>query len=197
MIKNYLKVAWRNLVRNKTHTFINMAGLSVGLACSLMILLWVQNELDMDAFHKNGKNLYQVYEQQHFDNKITGQYYTPGVLAAELKRVIPEIQNAVGRRRPKRKSRPPAYAHGWRFAGRALRHQVGADAVAVADLHADPGDRPDRADPDRGAAGQQCRRNGQRHRRRQAPAARLDRQHSGLSRSQNFVFPVPSMRSLH
>src|SRR6201996_5193779 len=95
MIKNYLKVAWRNLVRNKAHTFINMAGLSVGLACSLLILLWVQNELNMDAFHKNGKSLYQVYEQQHFDNKITGQYYTPGVLAAELKRVVPEVQYAV------------------------------------------------------------------------------------------------------
>jgi putative ABC transport system permease protein len=95
MIKNYLKVAWRNLVRNKAHTFINMAGLSVGLACSLLILLWVQNELDMDAFHKNGPNLYQVYEQQHYDNKINGQYYTPGVLAAEIKRVIPEVQYAV------------------------------------------------------------------------------------------------------
>jgi predicted permease len=98
MIKNYLKVAWRTLVRNKAHTFINMAGLSVGLACSLMILLWVQNELNMDAFHKNGKNLYQVYEQQHFDNKVTGQYYTPGVLAAEIKRVIPEVQYAVSTR---------------------------------------------------------------------------------------------------
>src|ERR1700744_1328632 len=95
MIKNYLKVAWRNLVKNRTHTFINMAGLSVGLACSLLILLWVQNEVDMDGFHKNGKNLYQVYEQQHFDNKVNGQYYTPGVLAAELKRVIPEVQYAV------------------------------------------------------------------------------------------------------
>jgi putative ABC transport system permease protein len=95
MITNYLKVAWRNLVRNKAHTFINMAGLSVGLACSLMILLWVQNELNMDDFHKNGKNLYQVYEQQHYDNKINGQYYTPGILASEMKRVIPEIQNAV------------------------------------------------------------------------------------------------------
>ncbi|HEY4195790.1 MAG TPA: ABC transporter permease, partial [Mucilaginibacter sp.] len=94
MIRNYLKVAFRNLVRNKAHTFINMAGLSVGLACSLLILLWVQNELDMDAFHKNGKNLYQVYEQQHFDNKIHGQYYTPGILAAEIKRVIPEVQYA-------------------------------------------------------------------------------------------------------
>jgi len=94
MIKNYLKVAWRNLVKNKTHTFINMAGLSVGLACSLLILLWVQNELDMDAFHKNGPYLYQVYEQQHYDNKINGQYYTPGVLAAEIKRVIPEVKSA-------------------------------------------------------------------------------------------------------
>ncbi|HEY9001012.1 MAG TPA: ABC transporter permease [Mucilaginibacter sp.] len=95
MIKNYLKVAWRNLVKNRTHTFINMAGLSVGLACSLLILLWVQNEVNMDGFHKNGKYLYQVYEQQHYDNKINGQYYTPGVLAAELKRVVPEVQYAV------------------------------------------------------------------------------------------------------
>src|ERR1700748_109597 len=95
MIRNYLKVAWRNLVRNKAHTFINIAGLSVGLACSLLIMLWVQNELGIDAFHKNTKTLFQVYERQYFDNKIFGQYYTPGVLAAELKREVPEIQNAV------------------------------------------------------------------------------------------------------
>jgi putative ABC transport system permease protein len=95
MIRNYLKVAWRNLVRNKTHTFINIAGLSVGLTCSLLILLWVQNELNMDAFHKNGRNLYQVYERQYFDHKVNGQYYTPGLLAAEMKRTIPEITYAV------------------------------------------------------------------------------------------------------
>jgi len=95
MIKNYLKVAFRNLVRNKAHTFINMAGLSVGLACSLLILLWVQNELDMDAFHKNANTLYQVYERQYYDHKVNTQYYTPGVLAAEMKRVIPEVKYAV------------------------------------------------------------------------------------------------------
>ena len=95
MIKNYLKVAFRNLVRNKAHTFINMAGLSVGLACSLLILLWVQNERDMDAFHKNSKQLYQVYERQYYDKKVNAQYYTPGVLAAEMKRVIPEVKYAV------------------------------------------------------------------------------------------------------
>jgi putative ABC transport system permease protein len=94
MIKNYLKVAWRNLVRNKAHTIINMAGLSVGLACSLLILLWVQNELDMDSFHKSGNNLYQVYERQYYDNKVNGQYLTPGLLATEIKRVIPEVKYA-------------------------------------------------------------------------------------------------------
>ncbi|WP_259068580.1 ABC transporter permease [Mucilaginibacter sp. X4EP1] len=94
MIKNYLKVAWRNLVKNKAHTFINVAGLSVGLACSLLILLWVQSELDMDAFHKNGKNLYSVYERQFYDNKVTAQYFTPGQLATELKKNIPEIKYA-------------------------------------------------------------------------------------------------------
>src|ERR1700709_1446862 len=95
MIKNYLKVAFRNLLRNKAHTFINVAGLSVGLACSLLILLWVQNELDIDAFHKNGKNLYQVYERQYYDHKVLGQYYPPGLLAAEIKRVVPEVENSV------------------------------------------------------------------------------------------------------
>src|ERR1700722_16306813 len=94
MIKNYLKIAWRNLIKNKAHSFINITGLSVGLACSFLILLWVQNELGMNSFHKNGKNLYQVYERQYYDNKVNGQYYTPGLLAAEIKRRVPEVTYA-------------------------------------------------------------------------------------------------------
>ena len=94
MIRNYLKVAWRNLVRNKAHTFINIAGLSVGLACSLLILLWVQNELSVDAFHANGSRLYAVVERQYYDNKVVGQYSVPGVLANEMKKVIPEVEYA-------------------------------------------------------------------------------------------------------
>jgi len=94
MIKNYLKVAWRNLVSNKAHTFINIAGLSVGLACSLLILLWVQNELSIDAYHANGNRLYQVYEREYYDHKIDGNYDTAPVLAAELKKSIPEIEYA-------------------------------------------------------------------------------------------------------
>jgi len=94
MFKNYLKVAWRNLVRNKAHTFINMAGLSVGLACSLLIMLWVQSEVGMDAFHTNHDSIYQVYERQYFDNKVNGQYFTPGMMAAEIKRNVPEVKYA-------------------------------------------------------------------------------------------------------
>jgi predicted permease len=94
MIRNYLKIAWRNLVKNKVHTAINIAGLSVGLACSLLILLWVQNELSIDAYHANGDRLYQVYEREYFDGKITGDYDTPGLMGDELKKVIPEVEYA-------------------------------------------------------------------------------------------------------
>jgi putative ABC transport system permease protein len=95
MIKNYLKIAWRNLLRNKAHTFINIAGLSIGLACSLLIMLWVQNELSVDAFHKNKSRLYNVYERRYFDHKISGQYRTPGILADEMKKVLPQVEYAV------------------------------------------------------------------------------------------------------
>ena len=78
MIKNYFKIAWRNLVKNKVHSFINIAGLSVGLACSLLILLWVQNELSVDAFHKNGSRLYKVYEREYYKDHVDGNYDTPG-----------------------------------------------------------------------------------------------------------------------
>jgi putative ABC transport system permease protein len=94
MIKNYLKIAWRNLLKNKFFSTINTLGLALGMACSVFIFLWVQNELSIDAFHANGPRLYQVIERQYYDNKIQGQYSVPGVLADELKKVIPEIQYA-------------------------------------------------------------------------------------------------------
>ncbi|MEO6978584.1 MAG: ABC transporter permease, partial [Mucilaginibacter sp.] len=94
MIRNYLKIAWRNLVKNKAHTFINIAGLSVGVVCSLLILLWVQNELSIDAFHKNSARLFSVYERQYYDHKAHGTYNTPGPTAEEMKKIIPEVQYA-------------------------------------------------------------------------------------------------------
>ncbi|HWB23846.1 MAG TPA: ABC transporter permease [Chitinophagaceae bacterium] len=95
MLKNYFKTAWRNITRNKTFSLINIAGLSLGMACSILILLWVQDELSVDAFHANGARLYKVYEREYYKDHIDGNYDTPGLLAKELKRNMPEIEDAV------------------------------------------------------------------------------------------------------
>ena len=96
MIKNYFKTAWRNLLRNKAFSVINISGLALGLTCSLLIVLWIQDERNVDGFHKNGNLLYQVYERNYYDGKVDASYPTQGLLAEELKKVIPEIQYASG-----------------------------------------------------------------------------------------------------
>jgi ABC-type antimicrobial peptide transport system permease subunit len=96
MIKNYFKTAWRNIIRNKRFSIINILGLALGLTCSLLIMLWVNDEKSVDAFHANGKYLYQVYERNYFDGKVQADYPTQGLLAEELRRVVPEIQYASG-----------------------------------------------------------------------------------------------------
>ncbi|GAB4031775.1 ABC transporter permease [Spirosoma gilvum] len=96
MIRNYVTVAFRNLIRNKAFSIINITGLALGMASSLFILLWVQDERSVDAFHANGNYLYQVYERQYFDGRTEAAYETQGLLASELKRVIPEVEYASG-----------------------------------------------------------------------------------------------------
>src|SRR6186713_1743958 len=96
MFKNYFKTAWRNLLRNRAFSAINICGLALGLACSLLIMLWVQDERSVDSFHANGKQLYQVLERRFYEGKVDADYSTQGLLADELKKVIPEIQYASG-----------------------------------------------------------------------------------------------------
>ena len=96
MFKNYFKTAWRNLLRNKAFSVINISGLALGLTCSLLIILWIQDEQRVDGFHKNGKLLYQVYERNYYDGKVDASYPTQGLLAEELKKVIPELEYASG-----------------------------------------------------------------------------------------------------
>ncbi|MEO5890543.1 MAG: ABC transporter permease [Ferruginibacter sp.] len=95
MINNYFRITWRHLVKNKTHSFINLSGLSVGIACSLLIMIWVQSGLSVDSCHKNGARLYKVYEREYYSSNIDGNYDTPGLLADELKKGMPEIEDAV------------------------------------------------------------------------------------------------------
>lgn len=96
MIKNYLKVAIRNLSKSKVFSLINILGLALGMACSLLILLWVNDERRMDSFSKNTTQLYSVYERQYYDNKIDAFHSTPGVMADEMKKVFPEVEYASG-----------------------------------------------------------------------------------------------------
>jgi ABC-type antimicrobial peptide transport system permease subunit len=95
MIKNYLKIAWRNLWKSKFFSAINILGLGLGMACSILIMLWVQNELSVDAFHTNGPRLYAVIERQYYDHKIVGQYAVPGLLGQEMKKTLPQVEYAV------------------------------------------------------------------------------------------------------
>jgi len=96
MLKNYLTIAWRNITRNKAFSFINILGLGLGIACSLLIFLWVHDEVSVDAFHANSARIYNVYEREFSDGKVEAGRTTPGLLAAELKRNIPEIKFASG-----------------------------------------------------------------------------------------------------
>src|ERR1700759_5262285 len=94
MFRNYLKTALRNLWKNKVFSFINIMGLALGLACSLIIMLWVNDEYSVNAFHKNGSQLFSVYMKSYNDGKISAHQGTPGIMADGMKRVLPEVQYA-------------------------------------------------------------------------------------------------------
>jgi predicted permease len=93
MIKNFFIIAWRNLARNKTFSLINILGLGLGIATSLLIYLWVQDERGKDNFHANSERLFQVIVSDRDKNGgVSGSYdNTPGLLAEALKKQIPEI----------------------------------------------------------------------------------------------------------
>ncbi len=93
MIKNYFKTAWRNMMRNKTSGFINVSGLSIGIACVLMIVIYIQNELNYDKFHKDANRIFQVV----LNGNMNGQEFWGGNTAppvgAALTNNIPEIES--------------------------------------------------------------------------------------------------------
>ena len=96
MINHYLTTAFRNLTRSKSFSVINITGLAFGLGCSLLIFLWVLDELNVDKFHTNDKLLYRVYLRQLYDGQVQADYNSPASLPAELKKAIPEIEHATG-----------------------------------------------------------------------------------------------------
>ena len=94
MLKHNLILIYRNAVRAKGFFLINLIGLSTGLACTLLIYLWVRDELTVDKFHANDGRLYQVMEHQQYAEEIMTTTSTPGLLSEALKEEIPEIEYA-------------------------------------------------------------------------------------------------------
>ncbi|MDP4212939.1 MAG: ABC transporter permease [Bacteroidota bacterium] len=91
MFFNYLKIAFRNIVRHKAFSFINIAGLAIGMVCSIFILLWVRNELSYDRFHKNADQIYRLTADVA-DFKVA---VSPASMPPELKMKMPAIKDMV------------------------------------------------------------------------------------------------------
>jgi len=66
MLKNFLKLALRNMWKQKGYSFLNIFGLALGMACSLLILLWIMDEKSTDNYHAKGDRLYSIYERQYY-----------------------------------------------------------------------------------------------------------------------------------
>ena len=85
MFKNYLKTALKNIRTQKGYSFINMSGLTLGIACSMLILMWVQDEISLESFHTNANELYRVTNDWGWP--------TPQPLVPSIKTDFPEIIN--------------------------------------------------------------------------------------------------------
>ena len=96
MLKNYLKIAFRNLKKDKVHAFINVSGLAVGLACCLLIMLFVRNEWSYDRFHERSDDLYRAWVLEDYgENEEFFNTVTPIILAPTLAETFPEIEHTV------------------------------------------------------------------------------------------------------
>jgi len=91
MFRNYLKIALRNLIRHKGFSFLNIAGLAIGMVCTILILFWVQHELSYDRYHKNGNNIYRILQHIQYAEVVTWAI-NQGPLGPALKEEIPEIE---------------------------------------------------------------------------------------------------------
>src|SRR6516164_1971322 len=96
MFKNYFNTAWRSLLGNMAFSFINISGLALGMTCTLLIFLWMEDERRFDQSVPGAAQTYVVYEDLVSDGVPDPGYWTPGLLASELRRNVPEIKYATG-----------------------------------------------------------------------------------------------------
>jgi ABC-type antimicrobial peptide transport system permease subunit len=94
MLRSYLKIAWRNIWKNKGFSATNLLGLTIGMTCTILILMWVNDERQWDQFHPNFKNIYHVMVNRDFNGEITTDVSTPFPMATALKASFPEIKSS-------------------------------------------------------------------------------------------------------
>src|SRR6478609_6394317 len=92
MIKNYFKIAWRNVMKSKVFSFINIIGLSVGLTCCMMITLYILNETSYDDYQKNADNIYQLGTEFIGLGNFKKMPSTPAAMGETMKAVLPDIE---------------------------------------------------------------------------------------------------------
>ena len=95
MFKNYLKIALRNIIKHKGDAFINIAGLAIGMAACIIILLWVQDELSYDRFHEHGDRIYRIATDEFIGGVSTKHPATPLNISEALDNDFPEIEKYV------------------------------------------------------------------------------------------------------
>lgn len=95
MLKNYFKIAWRNLLHNKVYSLINIWGLTVGLACSLLIFLYVIDEMSFDKIHDNYENIHKIESQYEINSSFRATLDFPAGLSPLLKNEVEGIKNSV------------------------------------------------------------------------------------------------------
>lgn len=95
MILNFFKIAWRNLARNKSFSFINISGLAIGIAAAALITIWLIQELNYDRHYEKGDRIYQVYNSDKNNGKINCWNTTPKVMASAIQQDYPEVESVV------------------------------------------------------------------------------------------------------
>jgi len=94
MIQNYIKIAWRNLIRAKQYAFINIIGLSIGMVGTLLILIWILHEVSFDQFHERTDRIYEAYHETKMDGGIRSWNSTSEPLGPALASDYPEVEAA-------------------------------------------------------------------------------------------------------
>jgi putative ABC transport system permease protein len=95
MLKNFFKIAFRNLWKNKGFSFINITGLAIGMASAMLLLFWIYDELSYDRFHEKKDRIYEAWNRAEFSGEMHSWNTTPMILARTMEHDFPEVESAV------------------------------------------------------------------------------------------------------